>query len=55
MKIASSGNLGVRVKADEQMPLEVESIALQFNDMLGKLDAAMKKKSKPVSVRDWPK
>lgn len=43
MRVASSGNLETRVEVDKQMPLEVESIALQFNDMLGKLDDAMKK------------
>ncbi|TAH66563.1 MAG: sensor histidine kinase [Anaerolineaceae bacterium] len=46
MQVASSGNLKIRVKADKQMPIEVESIALQFNDMLGKLDDAMKKEKK---------
>ena len=43
MQVASSGDLGIRVKVDKQMPLEVEAIAFQFNDMLGKLDDAMKK------------
>ena len=43
MQVASSGDLGIRVKVDQQMPLEVEAIAFQFNDMLGKLDDAMKK------------
>jgi two-component system sensor histidine kinase YesM len=43
MQVASFGNLKIRVKEDKQMPIEVETIALQFNDMLGKLDDSMKK------------
>ncbi|WMC91924.1 cache domain-containing sensor histidine kinase [Kineothrix sp. MB12-C1] len=43
METVSSGNLETRVTVDKQMPLEVEFIAIQFNDMLEKLDAALKK------------
>jgi two-component system sensor histidine kinase YesM len=43
METVSSGNLGTRVEVDKQMPLEVEFIAIQFNDMLEKLDTALKK------------
>ena len=43
MNVASSGNFEARVKIDEKMPLEVELIATQFNDMLGKLGEAREK------------
>lgn len=43
MNVASSGNFETRVKIDEKMPLEVELIATQFNDMLGKLGEAREK------------
>ncbi len=43
METVSSGNLRTRVEVDKQMPLEVEFIAIQFNDMLEKLDTALKK------------
>ena len=41
MQVASSGNLKIRIKVDKQMPIEVEAIALQFNDMIAKLNDAM--------------
>ncbi len=43
MHAVSSGNLKSRVEIEKKMPLEVEYIAIQFNDMLGILDEAMKK------------
>ena len=43
MNVASSGNFDTRVKIDTKMPLEVESIAFHFNDMLGKLGEAREK------------
>lgn len=43
MNVVSSGNLDTRVEIERKMPLEIELIALQFNEMLGKLDGAMKK------------
>ncbi len=43
MKKTRTGDLSVRVAADEKMPLEVESIALEFNDMLEKLGQAQQK------------
>lgn len=43
MQAVSLGNLDTRVKIEKKMPLEVEFIALQFNDMLGILDEAIKK------------
>ncbi|MCR5733755.1 MAG: sensor histidine kinase [Lachnospiraceae bacterium] len=41
MKEARNGDLSVRIEKDSKMPLEIESIADGFNDMLMKLDAAM--------------
>ncbi|MDF2906251.1 MAG: yehU 12 [Herbinix sp.] len=43
MQVVSTGDLKSRVEIERKMPIEVEDIALQFNDMLGILDAAMKK------------
>jgi two-component system, sensor histidine kinase YesM len=43
MHVVSSGNLVTRVEIEKKMPIEIEFIALQFNEMLGKLDGAMKK------------
>lgn len=43
MQVAGSGNLDIRVEVDKEMPLEVEAIALKFNDMLQKLYEALKK------------
>ena len=43
MQVASSGNLKIRVEEDKQMPIEIETIAIQFNDMLDKLYHSMKK------------
>jgi len=48
MQIASSGNLDVRVKIDKPMPVEIETIASQFNDMLGKLEYALQKEKEAV-------
>lgn len=41
MKEARSGDLSVRIEKNDEMPLEIESIADGFNDMLMKLDAAI--------------
>lgn len=43
MQVASYGNLKIRVKEDKQMPMEIETIAIQFNKMLDKLYYSMKK------------
>lgn len=43
MQVVSTGDLKSRVEIEKKMPIEVEDIALQFNDMLGILDDAMKK------------
>jgi Predicted signal transduction protein with a C-terminal ATPase domain len=43
MHVASSGDLDTRVEVEKKMPLEVEYIALQFNEMLRKLNISMKK------------
>lgn len=43
MQAVSLGNLDIRVKIEKKMPLEVEFIALQFNEMLRILDEAIKK------------
>lgn len=43
MKRTRNGDLSMRVKVDDKMPLEIESIAVGFNDMLEKLDAAILK------------
>lgn len=43
MQTAREGNLKVRVHMDEKMPVEIETIAVQFNDMLEKLEEARKK------------
>ena len=43
MQVVSTGDLTSRVEVERKMPVEVEYIALQFNDMLGILDEAMKK------------
>ena len=43
MNVAGSGNFDTRVKIDNKMPREVELIATQFNDMLGKLGEAREK------------
>lgn len=42
MHVVSTGDLNSRVEIEKKMPIEVESIALQFNEMIGILDAAMK-------------
>lgn len=43
MNVAGYGNFDTRVKIDNKMPLEVELIAIKFNDMLGKLGEAREK------------
>lgn len=43
MQSAREGNLKVRVQTDRKMPVEIETIAIQFNDMLEKLENALKK------------
>ncbi len=43
MQKTMQGDLSVRVVADNKMPIEIEDIALQFNDMLGKLSQALEK------------
>ncbi|HHV13613.1 MAG TPA: histidine kinase [Clostridiales bacterium] len=43
MYAVSTGNLEAKVVIEKKMPIEIEFIALQFNDMLIKLDGAMKK------------
>lgn len=43
MQTARAGNLNVRVHTDEKMPVEIETIAVQFNDMLEKLEGAIEK------------
>ncbi len=43
MRVASLGNMETKIEVERTMPLEVETIAIQFNDMLGKLDEMMKK------------
>ncbi len=42
MHVVSTGDLNSRVEIEKKMPIEVEYIALQFNEMIGSLDAAMK-------------
>lgn len=42
MRTASGGDMTARVQLDEAMPIEIETIALQFNDMLEKLDRSIK-------------
>jgi two-component system sensor histidine kinase YesM len=43
MQVVGTGDLESRVEIEKKMPIEVEDIALQFNEMLGILDEAMKK------------
>ncbi len=43
MKEARSGDLSVRIEKTDEMPLEIESIADGFNDMLIKLDSAIER------------
>lgn len=46
MKRAGSGELSVRVETDRKMPLEAETIAVEFNHMLDRLlDAAEKERT----------
>ena len=46
MQTAREGNLKVRVHTDRKMPVEIETIAVQFNDMLEKLETALKKEKR---------
>ena len=46
MQKAREGDLKVRVETDKKMPVEIETIAVQFNDMLEKLETALKKEKK---------
>ena len=46
MQKAREGDLKVRVETDRKMPVEIETIAVQFNDMLEKLETALKKEKK---------
>ena len=41
MKIAEKGELSIRVEPDEHMPIEIETIANQFNQMIEKLNDSM--------------
>ena len=58
MKKAEQGELTVRVEADENMPVEIETIAHQFNSMLEELndsiekekDATLKQKNAEISA-----
>lgn len=43
MKRTRNGDLSMRVEVDDKMPLEIESIAVGFNDMLKKLEIAILK------------
>lgn len=43
MKVAGEGELSARVTVDAKMPVEVESIAKQFNKTLGKLEISISK------------
>lgn len=46
MKAAQQGKLSVRVQADEQMPMEIEIIANQFNSMLEELNDSIENEKK---------
>lgn len=48
MKKAGLGELSARVRTDGQMPLEVETIAVEFNHMLGMLSDSMDKERKAL-------
>lgn len=41
MRTASGGDMTARVRMDKPMPVEIESIARQFNDMIEKLDQSL--------------
>lgn len=43
MKAAGTGNLSTRIPVSERMPMEIETVALQFNETLGKLVYAQEK------------
>lgn len=43
MEIAGKGDLSVRIVDDEKMPIEIEMIAIQFNETLEKLQTAGEK------------
>ncbi len=50
MKKAERGELSVRVEADEHMPVEIETIAHQFNSMLEELNDSIEKE-KEASIK----
>lgn len=53
MKKAERGELTVRVEADEDMPVEIETIAHQFNSMLEELnDSIVKEKEATVKQKN---
>ena len=53
MKVAEQGELSVQVQIDKHMPLEIESIANQFNHMIAELnDSIEKEKSATVKQRN---
>lgn len=43
MRIAGAGDLSTRIEISEKMSLEIENVALQFNETLGKLECALEK------------
>ncbi len=43
MKKTEAGNLSIRVPLNEKMPIEIETVALQFNGTLKKLEYALQK------------
>ena len=43
MKVTRNGNMSTRVPINSKMPVEIESIAVEFNDMLEKLQTAIQK------------
>ena len=43
MRVAGAGDLSTRIEISEKMSLEIENIALQFNETLGKLVCALEK------------
>ena len=43
MRVAGAGDLSTRIEISEKMSLEIENVALQFNETLGKLVCALEK------------
>ena len=43
MRVAGAGDLSTRIEISEKMTLEIENVALQFNETLGKLVCALEK------------